>query len=78
MIDGILQSASQWRPAARCLSAVDFRLPIFTRMPLFKKSKKSRQPSQQPMSLGIPTHIAIGALGINAELDPAIGPEGVL
>ena len=28
------------------------------------------------MSLGIPTHIAMGALGINAELDPEIGPGG--
>ncbi|KAF9644486.1 hypothetical protein BDM02DRAFT_944233 [Thelephora ganbajun] len=37
----------------------------------FKKSKKSRQPSQQPTSLGIPT------LGINLNPAPDIGPEGV-
>ena len=29
------------------------------------------------MSLGIPTHIAVGPLDFNAELDPNIGPEGV-
>ncbi|KAF9644493.1 hypothetical protein BDM02DRAFT_943873 [Thelephora ganbajun] len=37
----------------------------------FKKSKKSRQPSQQPMSLGIP------ALGISPDLVPEIEPEAV-
>ncbi|KAF9643223.1 hypothetical protein BDM02DRAFT_3192003 [Thelephora ganbajun] len=46
-------------------------------MPWVKKPKKSRQPSQQPMSLGIPTHIAIGPLGISTDLAPDIGPEAV-
>jgi hypothetical protein len=45
-------------------------------MSLFKKFKKSRQPSQQPVSLGIPTNIAIGPLGFNADLDLDAGPEG--
>jgi len=40
-----------------------------------KKSKKSRQPSQQ-LALGIPTHIAVGPLGFNADLDPNAGSEG--
>jgi len=44
-------------------------------MPWFKKSKKSRQPSQQ-LALGIPTHIAVGPLGLNADLDPNAGSEG--
>jgi hypothetical protein len=47
-------------------------------MSFFKKIKKSRQPSKQPLSLGVPTQIAIGALGISADLDPDSGPEGVL
>ena len=46
-------------------------------MPLFKRSKKSRQPSKQSISLGIPTQIALGVVGINAELDPEIAPEGL-
>ncbi|KAF9653321.1 hypothetical protein BDM02DRAFT_1889855 [Thelephora ganbajun] len=46
-------------------------------MPWFKKSKKHRQPSQQPMYLGIPAHIDIGPPGTNADLAPDIGPEGV-
>jgi len=46
------------------------------RMPLFKKSKKSRQPSQKIASLGIPTHIAVGPLGISADLAPEISSEG--
>jgi hypothetical protein len=29
------------------------------------------------MTLGIPTHIAVGALGISADLDPDIGPDGM-
>ncbi|KAF9644995.1 hypothetical protein BDM02DRAFT_3272053 [Thelephora ganbajun] len=37
----------------------------------FKKPKKSRQPSQQPMYLGTPT------LSINSDPAPDIGPEGV-
>ena len=39
------------------------------RMRLFKKSKKSRQPSQQPMSLLVPTQIAVGPLTASADLD---------
>jgi hypothetical protein len=46
-------------------------------MSLFKKIKKSRQPSRHPASLVIPTQIALGALGINADLDPDPDPEGV-
>lgn len=46
-------------------------------MSLFKKSNKSRQLSRQPISLGIPTHVAVAALGISADLAPDIGPEGV-
>jgi len=34
-----------------------------------KKSKKSLEPSQRHISLGIPTNIAIGPLGFRAELD---------
>ena len=45
-------------------------------MSFFKKSKKSRQPSRQPVSLGIPTQIALGALGISADLDRGVGPGG--
>ena len=45
-------------------------------MPVFKKSKKSRRPSQQPASLGIPTHIAAGPLGFGATLDLNVDPEG--
>ena len=44
-------------------------------MSLFKKFKKSRQPSQH-LALGIPTQIAVGPLGIHADLNPEIGPEG--
>ena len=42
------------------------------------KSKKSRQPSQQPAALGIPAHIAAGPLGFGAILDLGNYPEGVL
>ena len=45
-------------------------------MSLFRKFKKSRQPSQH-LALGIPTQIAVGPLGIHADLNPEIGPEGV-
>ena len=47
-------------------------------MSWLKKSKKSKshQPSQQPASLGIPTHIAAGPLGLGAVLDLGIYPEG--
>ena len=54
-----------------------FALSVSTRMPWFKKSKKSRQPSKQTASLGIPTHIAGVPLGISADLAPDINPEGV-
>ena len=47
-------------------------------MPWLKKSKKSRQPSQQPASLGIPAHIAAGPLGFGATLDLGIYPAGTL
>ena len=50
-------------------SAVDSVLTVSIEMPIFKKYKKSRQPSQQPMSPGIPTQIAIGALGMDLELE---------
>jgi len=53
-----------------------FALPVSIRMSLFKKSKKSRKPSQQLVSLGIPTHIAVGPLGISADLVPEISSEG--
>ena len=39
-----------------------------------KKSKKSLKSSQQHVSLGIPTNIAVGPLGFQAELD--IDSEG--
>ena len=45
-------------------------------MSLFKKSKKSRQPSKQPTSLGIPAHIVAGPLGFGPTLDPNVYPEG--
>ncbi|KAF9784004.1 hypothetical protein BJ322DRAFT_890154 [Thelephora terrestris] len=44
-------------------------------MPWYKKSKKSFQPSQT-FAFFIPTHIAAGPLGIGAELNPDVGPEG--
>ena len=37
-------------------------------MPWFKKSKKSRTPSEHPISLVIPTHVALGPLGFSADL----------
>ena len=45
-------------------------------MPLFKNSKKSREPSQH-LAFGVSTHVAVGALGIGVDLDPEIGLEGV-
>lgn len=39
-----------------------------------KKSKKNLKSSQQHISMGIPTNIAIGPLGFRADLD--IGPKG--
>lgn len=49
-------------------------------MSWLKNAKKSkfRQPSHQPVSLGIPAHIAAGPLGFGAELDLGIYPEGAL
>ncbi|KAF9644979.1 hypothetical protein BDM02DRAFT_3131408 [Thelephora ganbajun] len=46
-------------------------------MPLFGKSKKSHQHSQQLVSSGIPSHSSVRPLGIG--IDPAsdIGPEGI-
>ena len=41
-----------------------------------KKFKKLKQPSQQPAFLGTPSHIGVVPLGISAELDENIGPEG--
>ena len=55
-----------------------FLLPASHRMSLFKKLKKSLQPSKKPAVLGIPTHIAAGPLGFGAELDRGVDPEGVL
>lgn len=49
-----------------------------SQMSLLKRLKKSRQPSQQPASLGIPTHVAVGPLGFGAKLDPGTSPDGVL
>ena len=43
-----------------------------------KKSKKPRQPSQEPASLGIPTHIATGVLGFHTTPDLGVRPEGTL
>lgn len=65
-------------PGGAVYSAKPLIFPTFIRiirMQFFKKSKKSRQPSQHPISLGVPTQIAVGALGIGADLD--VGPEGV-
>ena len=45
-------------------------------MRLFKKSKKSPQPSQQSISLLVPTQIAAGALGASAGVDENAGPGG--
>jgi len=42
----------------------------------FKKAKKPRQPSQQPVTLGIPTQIAAGPLGFGVTLDLDTHPEG--
>jgi hypothetical protein len=51
--------------------------PSRPRMSLFKKHKEPRQPSNQLVSLGIPTHIAVGPLGLNVDLDLDARPEGV-
>ena len=47
-------------------------------MLFLKKFKKSHRPSKQPLSLGIPTQVAIGALSINVDLDPNISSGGSL
>ena len=49
-----------------------------SRMPWFKKSKKSKshRPFQQPTSLGIPAPIAAGPLGFGATLDLNVYPQG--
>lgn len=44
---------------------------------MFKKTKKSHKPSQQLLALGVPTQIAVGTLGLNADLDLDTDPEGV-
>ena len=46
-------------------------------MPLFKKSNTPLTPFRRTLSLGIPTHIAIGPVGFGADLDPEIDTEGV-
>lgn len=51
-------------------------LILSAKMSFFKKNKKFRQPSRQAASLGIPTHIALGPLGIGVDLDPESGSEG--
>ena len=50
--------------------------PSRFRMPLFKRSGRSRQPSQQPAFFGIPAHIAVSPLGFGADLGLGAGPEG--
>jgi len=45
-------------------------------MPLFKKSNKSRQLSQQLVPFGIPTHIALGPLGFSADLGLNASAQG--
>ena len=57
-------------PWAPCFS-------ISIRMSFFKKFKKSRKASKQPMSLEAPTKVAIGALGMNVDLDRGIEPAGM-
>lgn len=66
------------KPPIRPVSAIDPSPQLSHRMPWFKKSRKSRQPSKQPASLGIPTHIAAGPLGFGATLDLGIYPKGTL
>jgi len=61
--------------------AIDpLRFPPRPRMPWFGKSKKSKshRPSQQVVSLGIPTHIAAGPLGFGATLDLGTYPDGAI
>jgi hypothetical protein len=48
-------------------------MPLFKK--LFKKSKKSRPPTQQPVHPGNPTHTAVGALGDSANLESDSGRE---
>ena len=48
------------------------------RMRCLKMFKKSRQRSQQPASLGIPTYIPAGPLGFDMTLDPDVPPQGAL
>ena len=69
------------KPATRLPSAVFLTPetspdPSHFKMPLFKKSNKSRQPSQHLASFGIPTHIALGPLGLSADLDLNASAEG--
>ena len=47
-------------------------------MPWFRKSKKSKshRPSQQGVSLGVPTHIATGPTGFGATLDLGTDSDG--
>ena len=42
-----------------------------------KKPKKSHQPSQRPVSFVIPTNVALGPVGLGADLDLGIRSEGV-
>lgn len=58
------------------LGAVDSPLSPRHKMSWIKKLKKSRRSSQQPSSLGIPSHIGLTPLGIGAELNLGAGLEG--
>ena len=60
------------------LAPFPLRFAVTVRMRFFNKSKKSHRPSQQPISLGIPTNIAVGVLGIGAELDLNVEPRGMV
>ena len=45
-------------------------------MSWLKKSEKPRRLSQQLVSLGIPINVAVGPLGLSADLDPDAGSKG--
>ena len=72
-----LWGAVERQTTTGCFSAVCASpSSLSTRMSFVKKLKKSRQPSKQPMSLGIPTQIAVGVLGMSADLDTGVGSGG--
>ena len=73
--DGPPKMTSFRNEQPRQFSALDpfTRHPSCPNMPWYKKSKKRRQPAQNPISFIIPTNIVVGPLGISAGLVPVDG-----